>query len=84
MNQKELKKKLEEYEQLLEEKQEAEHERKQQDEDVVRLKKDLISARTKMNQLMKHNDKLSNRITDLQRRNDDALKDKEVAINSIN
>ncbi|KAM3144477.1 hypothetical protein pb186bvf_003346 [Paramecium bursaria] len=72
------------YEKMVMEKEQLERLRRQQDDEIVHLKKELISSRTKQNQIQKHNDKYNNEIKNLEKKNEEAIKEKQVAVNSIN
>lgn len=72
-----------EYEELQLLKEQLEQEREELDHNVIVLKAERNNLKTTLNQMQKQNDKLNNKLLVLDKNNAEMLKDKEVAINSI-
>ncbi|CAD8139037.1 unnamed protein product [Paramecium octaurelia] len=71
------------YKEIMAKKEENEDIRESNEAEIIKLKNEKNNARTHLNQIEKKNNNLNKKLLDLQKQRDKIIKDKEVAINSI-
>ncbi|CAD8061474.1 unnamed protein product [Paramecium sonneborni] len=71
------------HKEIMNKKEENEDIRESNEAEIIKLKNEKNNARTHLNQVEKKNNNLNKKLLDLQKQRDKIIKDKEVAINSI-